>query len=53
MGCETDLLAGVPVESGPLQHEPEPLPLLGHEHARLLALLPQPAVAVWPAQLPA
>lgn len=40
------LLAGIPVESGTLEDEPEALPFLGHEHTALLPLLPQPAVTV-------
>lgn len=47
------LLAGVPVQSRPLQDEPETLPLLGDEDAALFSLLPQPAVTVGHAQLAA
>lgn len=47
------LLAGVPIQSRPLQDEPETLPLLGDEDAAVLPLLPQPAITVGHAQLAA
>lgn len=53
-GCDSPhLLAGVPIQSRPLQDEPETLPLLGDEDAAVLPLLPQPAITVRHAQLTA
>lgn len=53
-GCDSPhLLAGVPIQSRPLQDEPETLPLLGDEDAAVLPLLPQPAITVRHAQLAA
>ena len=45
------LRAVVPVEGRSFEHEPEALPLMGQEDVGVLPLLPQPAVAVGPAQL--
>lgn len=50
---QSHLLAGVPIQSRPLQDEPETLPLLGDEDAALFSLLPQPAITVGHAQLAA
>lgn len=50
---QSHLLAGVPIESRPLQDKPETLPLLGDEDAAFFSLLPQPAVTVGLAQLAA
>lgn len=48
----THLGVVVPVECMALEHEPAPLPLLGHE-ACVVLLLQEPAVTVHPAQVPA
>lgn len=50
---QSHLLAGVPIQSRPLQDKPETLPLLGDEDAAFFSLLPQPAVTVGLAQLAA
>lgn len=50
---QSHLLAGVPIQSWPLQDEPETLPLLGDEDAALFSLLPQPSITVGHAQLAA
>lgn len=50
---QSHLLAGVPIQSWPLQDEPETLPLLGDEDTALFSLLPQPSITVGHAQLAA